>query len=57
MSDLNLDFLIENFSDKKINFSIALTMTEYSKRISKFTTAIFQANIIKNTLPEMLSLH
>ncbi|MEI6187589.1 MAG: 2,3-bisphosphoglycerate-independent phosphoglycerate mutase [Alphaproteobacteria bacterium] len=43
--------------DKKINFSIALTMTEYSKRISKFTTAIFQANIIKNTLPEMLSLH
>jgi 2,3-bisphosphoglycerate-independent phosphoglycerate mutase len=61
VKQLSLSLFDPSFSefkpDKKINFSIALTMTDYSKQISKFSTAIFKTYVIKNTLPEVLSLN
>jgi 2,3-bisphosphoglycerate-independent phosphoglycerate mutase len=61
VKQLSLSLSDPNFTDfdrsKRVEFSAALTMTEYSDQISKLTNAIFPAQIIKNTLSESLSSH
>ena len=48
--------MFDEFERKnKFNFSIALGMIEYSRRLKKFIKPIFEPQIIKNTLGEVLS--
>ena len=57
ISEALLDPAFKNFATKKINFSHAVAMTQYSEHLNKFYKILFPVQNIKNSLPEILSQH
>jgi 2,3-bisphosphoglycerate-independent phosphoglycerate mutase len=57
ISEAILDNNFKEFETKKINFSHALALTEYSEKLNQFYKVLFPAIEIKNSLPEILAVN
>lgn len=55
ISDAILDDKFNGFETKKVNFSQAISFTEYSDNLNKFYEILFPSDEVKNSLPEILS--
>ncbi|MBU6338437.1 MAG: 2,3-bisphosphoglycerate-independent phosphoglycerate mutase [Rickettsiales bacterium] len=55
ISEALLDNNFKEFETKKINFSHALALTEYSEKLNQFYKVLFPPVEIKNSLPEILA--
>lgn len=57
ISEAILDHNFAGFATKKINFSYAFALTEYSEKLNQLYQILFPAIAIKNSLPEILEKH
>ena len=55
ISEVILDKNFNKFETKKVNFSHALALTEYSEKLNQFYEILFPTTEIKNSLPKILS--